>query len=82
MSDWPPRPRIVDARPLEDARVRFVDHAGRHWRVYESRLGQYDRRSRPHLIFESSEVVRRVREFPTSWYDLPDADLMRLSEHR
>ncbi|MFL5581145.1 MAG: hypothetical protein ACJ8AO_12285 [Gemmatimonadaceae bacterium] len=82
MADWTPRSWLLNARPLGGARVRIIEHAGRQWRVYESRLGQYDRRSRPHLFFESAEAVRRVRDFPPDWYELPDADLISLSEHR
>jgi hypothetical protein len=63
-----------------DARVLL--HDGVRWRVYESRLGQYDRRSRPHLFFESESAVRRVREFPSDWRTLSDAELMRIGERR
>lgn len=63
-----------------DARVVIMD--GERWTVYESRLGQYDRRSRPHLFFESDSAVRRVREYPSNWRELSDEELARLSGQR
>lgn len=56
----------------------FVDVDGAHWVVYEQAFGDYDRRSRS-LIFNSDFAVRRVRNFPENWMDLPEADLLELS---
>ena len=57
---------------------RFVDSEGIHWRVFEHRA-VFDRRSRPTLIFESTNVVRRVRTFPENWFQLSDEELAHLS---
>jgi hypothetical protein len=38
----------------------------------------YDRRAN-HLIFESATAMRRVRNFPPNWFELPDAELYALS---
>jgi hypothetical protein len=32
------------------------------------------------LVFESTNVVRRVHEYPLNWRELPDGDLIRLKE--
>ena len=72
---WRPAPRIVSPPPrrvetpftIDPGPVRrFVDRDGVHWRVYEH-LAVLDRRRLTSLIFESSNVVRRVRTFPENW---------------
>ena len=60
---------------------RFVDHDGVHWRVYEH-LAVLDRRRLTSLIFESANVVRRVRSFPQNWHELPDDQLADISRMR
>ena len=60
---------------------RFVDGDGIHWRVFEHRA-LFDRRSRASLIFESTNVVRRVRGFPENWFELTDEQLARISQMR
>ena len=60
---------------------RFVDHDGVHWRVFEH-LAVLDRRHLTSLIFESANVVRRVRSFPDNWHELPDDQLARISRMR
>jgi hypothetical protein len=49
------------------------------WRVFEQPFSDYDRRSGMSLIFASEGAVRRVRNYPTNWSALSDADLMVLS---
>jgi hypothetical protein len=62
--------------------VRTVEWGGVVWRVWEAHIGPYDRRSGPHLFFESAGAVRRVREYPADWHTLPDDALMRVADHR
>ena len=57
----------------------FVDAEGGRWRVFEQAFNDYDRRSGMSLIFSSDNVVRRVRDYPVDWMDLPDVELARLS---
>lgn len=40
----------------------------------------YDRRG-PTLVFESENIVRRVRSYPSNWRELPDMELFALSWH-
>ena len=63
-------------RAREQARVLYVE--GERWLVYEL-LTAYDRRGAS-LVFESENVVRRVRDFPANWRELQDADLVPLME--
>ncbi len=58
---------------------RIVDLEHRTWTVFEVGMPAYDRRSGKCLIFDSQDIVRRVRNYPADWYDLPDADLYALS---
>ena len=59
---------------------RFFDDAeGTRWRVYESRLTDYDKHRGQSLIFSSETAVRRVRDFPENWANLSDEDLRLLS---
>jgi hypothetical protein len=57
----------------------FLDADGAHWLVYEQSFGDYDRRSGMSLIFSSDAAVRRVRDYPADWFNLPDEDLAALS---
>ena len=57
----------------------FVDDEGASWRVFEQAFSDYDRRTGVSLIFASEGAVRRVRDYPTNWMDLSDAELMALS---
>lgn len=51
------------------------------WHVYEH-IPQYDRRSRPSLVFVSDVAMRRVRDFPAQWWELGDDALMAVSWRR
>jgi hypothetical protein len=68
------------ARGLAGARLVRTDDG--EWRVYELESGPYDRRSGFSLVFESDGVLRRVRDYPTGWRALSDAELMEVSWHR
>jgi hypothetical protein len=59
------------------ARLIVVDAVP--WLVYELPPMRFDRRNTPSLIFESDEVVRRVRDFPMNWRALGDEDLFAVS---
>lgn len=62
--------------------VRSIrDAVGRDWRIREMAAPSYDRRQRPSLIFDCDTVIRRVRDYPTDWYELSDDDLFALSLH-
>ena len=64
-----------------DGRRRLVsDDDGTVWEVREIQNPVYDRRGGCSLIFESSSVVRRVRNYPSGWYDLPNRDLLAISD--
>jgi hypothetical protein len=53
--------------------------AGVRWLVREAEHSAFDRRATRSLIFESHDVVRRVREYPADWYALSDEVLYQLS---
>jgi hypothetical protein len=59
-----------------DRRRLFVD--GQTWIVREVQAPSFDRRGGTHLLFESLEVIRRVRVFPSNWLELDDAALYAL----
>jgi hypothetical protein len=65
----------VDAGKGNWRRV-FVD--GQSWVVREVPAPSFDRRGGTHLLFESLEVIRRVRVFPANWLELDDAALYSL----
>jgi hypothetical protein len=54
-----------------------VDAEGTFWRVCEVEFA-LDRRAGRSLVFESEGSVRRVRNYPATWHDLPDEALARL----
>lgn len=66
----------VFARTKDDARVLLV--SGVRWTVYEHAI-VYDRRATVTLVFESIELIRRVRTFPPDWRHLSDEALFSLS---
>jgi hypothetical protein len=62
------------------AQVRsFVDADGIRWQVTERPFADYDRRRGLSLIFSSDGAVRRVREYPDTWFSLSDDELFALS---
>jgi hypothetical protein len=57
----------------------FMDADGTRWQVSERPFADYDRRRGLSLIFASESAVRRVREYPASWFLLSDEELSALS---
>jgi sugar/nucleoside kinase (ribokinase family) len=71
------------ARPQESTPSpirRFIAADGREWRVRESPLPKFDRRSGRCLIFETVDAARRIRDYPANWYELTEDELEELSE--
>lgn len=64
--------------PEHGSRPRILYVEGERWLVYEV-TSAYDRRGAS-LVFESENVVRRVRDYPANWRELPDADLLVAKE--
>jgi len=59
----------------ERKQVYYIDGAGVAWRAYERRrAGQ-----KPALVFESTNAIRLVRDYPANWHTLPRAALEALS---
>jgi hypothetical protein len=56
-----------------------VDADGTFWQVCEVEYA-LDRRTGRSLVFESDVSVRRVRNYPDTWHELPDEALARLVE--
>lgn len=52
---------------------------GRQWVVYTIPAANYDRRGGLCLLFESVDVMRRLRTFPSTWQQLSDRELFELS---
>lgn len=49
--------------------IRHVDAGGESWVVREIPAPSFDRRGGTHLLFESEQIVRRVRFFPADWME-------------
>jgi hypothetical protein len=56
-----------------------VDADGMRWQVSERAFADYDRRRGLSLIFASESAVRRVRDYPATWFLLSDEELSALS---
>ena len=69
-----PAPRLETRSP----RPRCFVAQGVTWSVYHDRSYYVG----PSLIFESSNVLRRVRGYPENWHELADDQLTRLSRAR
>ena len=72
-------PRDTRQQAASSGRRRELIVEGVTWTVREDPTPAYDRRSAPSLIFSCDTVVRRVRNFPEDWWQLPDAALFALS---
>jgi hypothetical protein len=57
--------------------VRNVVHEGCTWTVCERPI-PYNRH-RHALVFMSERVARRVKRYPSNWFELPDEALAQLS---
>ena len=69
--------------------LALAQQAGRHvtadgvrWLIYELPPLPLDRRTSPSLVFESDNVIRRVRNYPIGWRALSDEELIELSWQR
>lgn len=68
---------IQDVGPGE----RLVDHGDRHWTVREMDARDVPGARAPScLICESTEVIRRLWDYPDDWRKLDDAELAKLCE--
>ncbi|CAN5801174.1 hypothetical protein BH11GEM1_BH11GEM1_17720 [soil metagenome] len=75
-----PIDRVTSSTDSSTPRARtLLDSEGSQWRVFEQAFADYDRRSGLSLIFASDAAVRRVRDYPANWFDLPDDELLTLS---
>lgn len=66
----------------EGRRRIFQDATGRTWEVYEAPQPAFDRRGGTCLVFACEEAIRRVRVFPSHWYELSEQELHELSWNR
>ena len=78
MSNSPDDSTLI-GKGIDQSKVRRFSADEHQWIVYEVAVPPFDRRGGTHLIFESPEVVRRVRLFPSDWKTLTDTDLYALS---
>ena len=75
-----PHDPLIDGFVVPD-KVRFLEADGHRWRVHEVPAPEFDRRrAGTHLLFYAETVMRRVRTFPPTWFDLTDADLYALTD--
>ena len=61
--------------------ARAVSDGPHRWMVYELPTSAFDRRASASLVFESMNVIRRVRDYPSNWRELTDEELLKVSEH-
>lgn len=69
---------LFEARPrerVERSRRLVRDDEGLVWRIREVTFAD----TTPSLVFEAEGVFRRVRRYPTNWYELTDEQLYELS---
>jgi hypothetical protein len=64
---------------LARAHGRTILVDGTEWRVYELPPGMYDRRGPATLVFESHDIFRRIRNYPSDWRELTDEALYAAS---
>jgi hypothetical protein len=70
-------------RAAASERSRLVSgDDGRQWVVREVAGGSYDRRGTTTLVFTTDDAMRRVRQYPANWFDLPNDALYALSNGR
>ena len=76
-------PRGSEVPRKNPQRVRVVAATdGRHWIVSEVPPPQGDAAESGSLIFVSNHAMRRVRDYPSDWYEWSDADLVAVSLRR
>ena len=67
-------------RLMTNPRLCFVDSVGTDWRIYEvASVNVPAPRGRNCLIFESTQAVRRVWNYPSNWEKLSTDELSALS---
>ncbi len=67
-------------RLMTNPRLCFVDSLGTDWRIYEVASANVPApRGSNCLIFESTQAVRRVWNYPVNWQKLSSAELTALS---
>ena len=71
----PPSINLIEAQ--KSARRIVINEET--WLVYELPALPFDRRNTPSLVFESKDVVRRVRNYPADWRTLSEDELFALS---
>jgi len=65
---------------MTNPRLCFVDSLGTDWRIYEVASTNVPApRGRNCLIFESTQAVRRVWNYPSNWEHLSTDELSALS---
>jgi hypothetical protein len=65
---------------MTNPRLCFVDSVGTDWRIYEVASSNVPApRGHNCLIFESSQAVRRVWNYPSNWDSLSSDELSALS---
>ena len=69
--------RAFEDAPETGKRTFYYDHV--MWIVGERPARASDIQRIPHLVFESDGCIRRVRNFPANWRDLPPSELYELS---
>ena len=77
MADKPKDQNELRTSPAP-AKVRRISADGLRWFVQEVPAPAFDRRGGTHLLFDGESIMRRVREFPTNWFDLSDDELYEL----
>jgi hypothetical protein len=63
-----------------EGKIRRISADGVRWIIREVPAPAFDRRGGTHLVFDGESVMRRVRDFPADWHDLPDDALYELSK--
>lgn len=79
MSTAPDQNPAIKGVNVSASEPRFLWAEGIYWRVREVPAPTFDRRGGTHLVFESDDVMRRLRQFPPDWKGLSDEDLYQLS---
>jgi len=77
LADTPDRLPAVLREAQRTARPIFIESIP--WLVYELPPPAFDRRRGASLVFESEDVMRRIRQYPPNWRQLSDEDLFALS---
>ena len=69
--------RLSEAEPETGKRTFY--HENVLWLVGERPAHDLDTEHASHLVFESDDCVRRVRNFPANWRELGPSELYALS---